>query len=231
MSSTRSGASRRTLRSEGVAVVSAADASWDSIGARVRAARTAAHLTVRELARRIGVSASHVSQVERGIGAFSVPALYAVARELQVTMSDLLDPGAPETARDAPADPVSPTDLEAAGIVQRAADHPVIQLSSGPRWSRLTASGEAGAEFLEVVYAPGTAATAEHITHEGREYGLVIAGRLGVEVDGVETVLEAGDSVVFDSRLPHRFWNVGDHEARAVWFVRDRAPGEVVPHT
>ncbi|MFF2632640.1 helix-turn-helix domain-containing protein [Microbacterium sp. NPDC058021] len=203
---------------------------WDAVGERVRELRGAAGLTVRELARRIGVSASHVSQVERGIGSFSVPALYAVAAELGVPMHDILDPQAP------PAPPVAPAlapgggDLVSAGIVQRAPDHPSIKLSSGPRWSRLTAMGEPDAEFLEVVYAPGTDAPAEHIVHQGREYGVVISGRLSVELRGEATVLHPGDSIVFDSAIPHRFWNSGDEEVRAIWFVRDRKANDPVPH-
>jgi transcriptional regulator with XRE-family HTH domain len=204
---------------------------WDAVGERVRAARTAAGMTVRELARRIGVSASHVSQVERGIGAFSVPALYAVARELGVSMSGLLD--APVAAATSPATPAGAgamADLVAAGLVQRAADHPSIKLSSGPRWSRLTVVGEADAEFLEVLYAPDTPAPAEDIRHQGREYGIVISGRLNVVVDGGAAVLEEGDSIVFDSGVPHRFWNESDAPVRAIWFVRDRNPAESVPH-
>lgn len=206
------------------------DTPWDLVGQRVRTARAAAGLTVRELARRIGVSASHVSQVERGLGAFSVPALYSVASELGVSMNDLLAPaGEPEaTAAASPADGVS--DLVAAGIVQRAADHPTIKLSSGPQWSRLTAVGESDAEFLEVVYAPHTRSPSEHIHHLGREYGVVIAGTLNVEVGGASAVLGVGDSIVFDSQLPHRFWNDGDVEVRAVWFVRDRDAHDSLPH-
>jgi len=207
------------------------DAPWNTVGQRVRTARAAAGMTVRELARRIGVSASHVSQVERGIGAFSVPALYAVARELSLSMNDLLDPAASQGALgDAPVSVPAGGDLASAGIVQRAADHPTIKLSSGPRWSRLTAVGEADAEFLEVVYAVGTAAPADDIRHQGREYGIVISGRLNVQVDGAATVLEPGDSIVFDSALPHRFWNESDGEVRAIWFVSDRNPGDPVPH-
>ncbi|NLP82640.1 helix-turn-helix domain-containing protein [Microbacterium sp. CFH 90308] len=205
------------------------DTPWDLVGHRVRAARTAAGLTVRELARRIGVSASHVSQVERGLGAFSVPALYSVASELGVSMNDLLAPAVEAEAAVAPrAEGV--TDLVAAGIVQRVADHPTIKLSSGPQWSRLTAVGESDAEFLEVVYAPHTRSPVEHIHHLGREYGVVIAGALNVEVDGASAVLEVGDSIVFDSQLPHRFWNEGDVEVRAVWFVRDRDAHDPLPH-
>lgn len=206
------------------------DAPWDVVGGRVRSARRAAGLTVRELARRIGVSASHVSQVERGIGAFSVPALYAVASELGVSMNELLDVPSATTAHAVVATPASLHDLVEDGVVQRAADHPSIQLSSGPRWSRLTAVGEAESEFLEVVYAPRTAAPEEHIHHAGREFGIVISGQLNVEVGGAATVLQPGDSIVFDSPIPHRFWNDSDVEVRAIWFVRDGDPHDPVPH-
>lgn len=206
------------------------DTPWNTVGDRVRSARLATGMTVRELSRRIGVSASHVSQVERGIGAFSVPALYAVARELDVSMNQLLDPRrSPATDATPLAQPgANGRDLE--GIVQRAAEHPTIKLSSGPRWSRLTAVGEADAEFLEVVYAIGTPPPAEDIRHEGREYGIVISGTLNVMVDGAGAVLRPGDSIVFDSSRPHRFWNESDEEVRAIWFVRDRNPGDAVPH-
>lgn len=204
---------------------------WHLVGDRVRAARTEAGMTVRELARRVGVSASHVSQVERGIGAFSVPALYSVASALGVSMSDLLEsPSVVSAPTPAAHVPGSTNDLVEAGIVQRAADHPSIQLSSGPRWSRLTVVGEPDAEFLEVVYAAGTQAPPKHIHHDGREYGVVISGALSVEVDGATTVLEPGDSIAFDSSLPHRFWNAGDAEVRAIWFVRDRDSTSPLPH-
>lgn len=208
------------------------DSPWDLVGERVRAARLRSEMTVRELARRIGVSASHVSQVERGIGSFSVPALYAVAHELGVSMHELLDP--PDVSGSAVAAPKpsrqSHTTLEDAGMIQRAAEHPSIKLSSGPRWSRLTAVGEDGAEFLEVVYAPGATGSAEYIRHDGREYGIIISGRLNVEVDGLVSILEPGDSIVFDSTLPHRFWNESTGEVRAIWFVRDRPAGSPAPH-
>jgi transcriptional regulator with XRE-family HTH domain len=206
------------------------DPQWDVVGRRVREARLSAGISVRELARRIGVSPSHVSQVERGIGAFSVPALYAVAREIDLSLHDLLDaPG----ARRAPAAPTVAApihDLDADGIVQRADDHPSIQLSSGPRWSRLTAASEPDAEFLEVVYEPGTQVLPEWIRHEGREYGVVVSGELNVEVEGVSTALRAGDSIVFDSMRPHRFWNESDAVAKAIWFVRDRSALDAAPH-
>lgn len=213
--------------------MSAIPTEWDSIGEHVRVLRLRSGLTVRELARRVGVSASHISQVERGIGAFSVPTLYAVAGELGVSMNDLLAPEGDEPGTTVPALPVRASDepdMATRGFVQRAADHPTIALSSGPRWARLTTNGESDAEFLEVIYAPGTEAPAAHIHHQGREYGVIITGDLSVEVDGEITTLHPGDAIAFDSALPHRFWNAGDDQVRAIWFVRGRDSRETLPH-
>ena len=55
------------------------------------------HLTLRELARRVGVSPSLISQIETGRSQPSVGTLYAIATELEVSVDDLLfdgdDPG------------------------------------------------------------------------------------------------------------------------------------------
>lgn len=201
------------------------DPDWAVVGGRVRQARLAEGISVRELARRIGVTASHVSQVERGIGAFSVPALYAVAREIGVSLHELLEAPTGRQPETTPAATPLAGDLDADGIVQRAADHPSIQLSSGPRWSRLTSASEPDAEFLEVVYKPGTRMPPDWIRHEGREYGVIISGELNVEVEGAATTLHPGDSIVFESMRRHRFWNDSDAEVRAIWFTRDSAHG------
>jgi len=201
---------------------------WVAIGLRIRAARESARLSVRELARRIDVSPSHVSQVERGLASFSVRALYNVANELGISMDSLFDDAAPKTA---PADPsrrtgppTSGDPLVDRGIVLRAENRPTIPLPGGTRWERLTPRSESGAEFLEVVYPPARDAgspPADFIQHLSREYGLVISGTLTVQVGFNTTQLGPGDSIAFDSVTPHRFWNETRDEVRAVWFIWD----------
>jgi mannose-6-phosphate isomerase-like protein (cupin superfamily) len=116
------------------------------------------------------------------------------------------------------------------GVVQRRTTRPHISLEHGVRWERLNPSPEAGAEFLEIHYDVGGGSVTgdKSIRHNGREYGLVLEGVLFVQI-GFETYkLEAGDSVAFDSTVPHRFWNGGDVPVRAVWFELKPAdwPGE-----
>ena len=58
--------------------------------------------------------------------------------------------------------------------------------------------------------------------HNGRELGIVLNGQLGVKVGFEDTVLGPGDSIAFDSTIPHRLFNKGDVPVQAVWFVVGR---------
>jgi transcriptional regulator with XRE-family HTH domain len=210
-----------------VSVSDSAD-EWVGVGNRIRLAREAAHMSVRGLARQIDVSSSHVSQVERGLAYFSVRALYNVVSVLGISMDSLfgdLQPAAsaelPASAEDSQVAP--PEALDDAGIVLRTNVRPTIPLPVGTRWERLTPKPEVGVEFIEVVYAPssGTEPPVDFIRHSSREYGVVIAGSLTVQVGFDKTVLHTGDSIAFDSHNPHRFWNETSDEVRAVWFICD----------
>ena len=96
----------------------------------------------------------------------------------------------------------------------------IPSLEHGVRWERLNPVPEAAADFLEIYYDVGGGAMSgdQAMRHNGREYGLVLEGVLCIQI-GFETyTLEAGDSVVFDSTVPHHSWNGGDVPVRAVWF-------------
>lgn len=204
------------------------DNEWEVVGERIREARERSGMSVRELARRIEVSASHVSQVERGLASFSVRALYNVVSILGISMDSLFEPNADadagvSAARAEAAATAQPGPLDEAGIVQRGALRPSIQLDSGPRWERLTPKPEVGVEFIQVVYEPnpGGEPPDDYIRHGGREYGLIISGVLNVQVGFGQDVLYPGDSIAFDCSIPHRFWNSGPEKVVAAWFVLD----------
>jgi transcriptional regulator with XRE-family HTH domain len=185
------------------------------MGSRLRAQRERQGLALRELARRIGVSASLISQIERDKVNPSVSTLYALVRELGMTMGDLFA-----------ADGVAPDRASADGNapVVSADDRVTINLASGVTWERLTPGSDRGVEFLHVVYDVGSESCPEDslVTHGGKEYGYVLSGRLGVRIGFDEHVLGTGDSISFDSSSPHRLWAIGDERVRAIWFVVGR---------
>ncbi len=211
-----------------------AESEWVAIGDRIRKARDSAGMSVRELARRVDVSASHVSQVERGLAKFSVRTLYSVVSELGISMDSLFDDTsvvapAPDLTARAGVPPSADDALELDGIVLRAHSRPTIPLAGGTRWERLTARPESGAEFIEVVYPPAGEADLRMVSfarHSSREYGIVVSGTLTVQVGFEKSDLHAGDSIAFDSMIPHRFWNETSDEVRCVWFIWDSPRSE-----
>ena len=198
------------------------------LGPRLRVAREERQLSVRELARRIGCSASLISQIERGVSVPSVGVLYSLATELDSSLDHLLfgaDPRrpAPVTVPDSAPASVS----RGPGIVQRGDGRSIIDLASGVRWERLTPGADAMADFLEVIYSPGGHSTDERrpLRHDGHEYGLVISGTLQANVGFESYELGPGDSIAFDSSTPHEYLNKTGEPVHAIWVVVHSAPG------
>ena len=199
------------------------------LGPRLRLVRGSRQLSVRELARRVGCSASLISQIERGVSVPSVGVLYSLATELGSSLDYLLfGSGAGPDTDTAPA---AMPDLKAAepppAIVQRGCDRRIIDLASGVRWERLTPQSEAMTDFLEVIYSPGGHSTDERrpLRHDGREYGLVISGTLTANVGFESYELGPGDSIAFDSSTPHEYLNKTGDVVRAIWVVVHSEPG------
>jgi transcriptional regulator with XRE-family HTH domain len=201
--------------------VAATDRSFESskVGNRLRAERERRRISLRELARRVGVSPSLVSQIELDRVNPSVSTLYALVTELGMTMSDVFGDGVQPTAR------VLRASRDGDGLVTHPESRRVINLASGVRWERLTPHNDPDVEFLYVAYPVGAESCPADalVTHGGREYGYVSSGTLGVRVGFDEYELEAGSSIAFDSSSPHRLWAIGSEPVHAVWVVIGRA--------
>ena len=187
------------------------------IGGRLRAERERRGISLRELARRVGVSPSLVSQIELDRVNPSVSTLYALVTEVGMTMSDVFGDSRPSDRGAAPAS-------SADGLAERPETRRVVNLASGVRWERLTPQSDRDVEFLYVTYPVGAESCPEDalMTHGGREYGYVVSGTLGVRVGFDEYELQPGGSIAFDSSSPHRLWTIGDEAVHAVWVVIGR---------
>jgi transcriptional regulator with XRE-family HTH domain len=205
------------------------------VGARLREKRAKNGISLRELARRLDVSASLVSQIETGRVQPSVRTLYAIVSELGLSLDETFELADPIAAkRDAPPERApeagghriaSDTPGRAgAGIVHRAGEPRVIQLETGVRWERMAAWSDPDVEFMIAVYAVGGSSSADGklMRHSGREFGLVLSGTLTVTVGFEEHGLQPGDSITFQSTTPHRLRNDGPVEARAIWVTLGR---------
>lgn len=196
-----------------------AGADSAALGARIRAERERQKRSLREFARSLDISASMISQIECGRAMPSVGTLFAIATALNLPFDQLFANGEAQPERRAPPD--QPTEAE---LVQRHDRRKSLRLENDVRWERLTALPDDQVEFVHVVYEPGAMSAPDKavMRHGGKEYGYLVSGRLGLQVGDREIVLEPGDSISFNSQLPHRLWTIGDARAVAIWFIVGR---------
>jgi transcriptional regulator with XRE-family HTH domain len=199
---------------------------YPEMGEHLREARRARRLSLRELAERLGVSPSLISQIETGRANPSVSTLYAIAAELDVSLDELLFSDRVSVSANPIAAPpeATPGPMVQGSPIQRAEDRHRIRLASGVLWERLTTQSESNVEFLLVTYEVGGASSPEDAfqRHAGHEWGYVLSGKLEVRIGFDEYVLSPGDAISIDSSMPHRLANIGDVPVQAIWFVLGR---------
>lgn len=194
------------------------EAALGGIGDRIREERTRAGISQRELARRLGLSASMISQIESGHTLPSVATLWAIVTELDLSLDTVI------RGEDAGAETPEVDDTGNEGPVIRSGKRRSVQLETGVRWEELSPGAEDGVDFVRATYEVGGASTADEslMRHSGREYGYVLSGTLGIQIGFRDYELGPGDSIAFDSTTPHRLYNKGDVPVEAVWFVAGR---------
>ena len=163
------------------------------IAATLRQLRTGHGYSMRKLASLSGVSASLISDVERGRVEPSITVLKRLANALDVTLIYFFSEERSNTDRVVRKD-------ERRRIRQPAVGPGIIFELLGP-----DSDGE-----LEPVYGrydAGASMGAEPISHEGEEWGYVIRGRLKVWVGDEIFFINEGDAIWFPSTTPHRMAN------------------------
>jgi transcriptional regulator with XRE-family HTH domain len=199
------------------------------LGGKLRAERERQGITVREMARRVDVSPSLVSQIERGLVTPSVGTLWSMTAGLGLAMDGLFteteqgSAGAEQEAAAARNGSAAPAQ-RGHGVVQRGHNRQHIRLAGGVEWERLTAEPDDQVEFLYVRYEAGAESCPENsfFRHGGKEYAYLLEGRLGLQIGFDRYELSPGDSVSFESHNPHRLWAIGDEPATAIWVIINR---------
>lgn len=175
-----------------------------SLGSVIRGARRRAGLTLSQVAGRTGLSVSYLSQVERDRLAPSVSALKRIGDALEIAAGALmfgLDTRRPGAK---------------IGVVRRGGRKTLAFPDSQICYELLTPDLRRRSSLLWLT-APPEAESGGPFVHDGEDVVVILEGSLDVEVGGVWHELHAGDSITFDSELPHRWRNPGSGPCQAIW--------------
>jgi transcriptional regulator with XRE-family HTH domain len=199
-----------------------------NVGGLIRRERQKQGLSLRELARRIGVSASMLSQVETYRTRPSVSTIYSIATELGLSIDALLSgeesalASAVAGTRERATAPSATTDLT--GQLIRPEQRRKLELESGVTWELLSDLLPHLVDFMYVTYEPGGRSnpSGKLMRHTGTEFAFLLHGELKIQVGFDEYVLRPGDALAFDSSEPHLLVNEGTEPAEGIWFVVGR---------
>ena len=174
----------------------ARSAEMETLAAELRERRRRDGLSLEALSARSGVSRSMISKVERGEAVPSTVVLSRLAEALGTTFAALMMPDAAEHEV----------------LVIPAARQPVLR-DDATGFTRRVLSPVLPGRGLDLVLntLPPGAETGAFTPHRNgvEEYVWVQRGRLRAVVGDTEVLLEAGDSLFFDAKVPHAFGNPG----------------------
>lgn len=184
----------------------------DSLGHRIQVRRKQAGQSLRELAAQTDLTASFISQVERGQTNPSIDSLRRIAEALQVSILYFLsDHSEPRPKSRAPKN----KSLTYIPVV-RAPSRPQLTLPvSGVTYELLTPDLARKMEALCGRLAPGTGNVARRLREPTEEFIYVLAGALCVGLDSGEHTLHPGDSIYFSGTTLQKLACASNEDA--VW--------------
>jgi len=173
-----------------------------NIGEKIKELRKKQGMSIAELAEKSELSSGLISQIERNIVTPSIVSLWKIARSLQVSVGYFFD----EDNQDI----TNP-------VVTKNTRKRIMASNNNAIYELLSPDLNRKIEFLYITIKPGDYSSKDFVVHEGEECGIVIKGRLMVKMKDREYILEEGDSIYFDSTIPHKYINIGDEVCESVW--------------
>lgn len=173
-----------------------------NIGAKIKELRKKRKMNISDLASDAELSPGLISQIERNMVTPSIVSIWKIAQSLGVSVGYFFEEEAKNNT--------SP-------VVKRNSRKRITASNNNAIYELLSADLNRKIEFLYITIKVGDYSSKNFVTHEGEECGLVLKGKMMVKMENEEYILEEGDSIYFDSTIPHRYINVGEEVCESVW--------------
>jgi transcriptional regulator with XRE-family HTH domain len=169
-------------------------------GERLRTIRELYGLSQRALAKKAGVTNGMISMVEQNRNSPSLATLKKILEAIPISFAEFFS-----------------TELNGQQQIVFKADELVEIGSSGFSFKQVGRDlKDKAMQILHERIEPGADSGEDMLRHDSEEGGVVTQGRLELTVGGETYILGPGDAYYFDSRIPHRFRNIGEGEVEMV---------------
>jgi transcriptional regulator with XRE-family HTH domain len=171
-----------------------------NVGQRLRALRNERGLSIRALAERSGLNVNTFSLIENSKTSPSVSTLQQIAAALEVPITAFFETDVPTNS--------------VAHIVAR--NRPRLAFAHGTLEDLGAGLTNRAVEPFVVTLEPHASSGENPIVHTGFEFVFCLHGHMTYQVEERSYVLAPGDSLVFESYLPHRWQNDDDQSAQVI---------------
>lgn len=158
------------------------------IAERLRGLREVLELTAEDMARECELSAEEYRRAETGEFDISVSMLQKIARQYGISLDALMFGEEPKMS---------------SYFLTRAGKGTSIERTKAYKYQSLAAGFINRSADPFIVTVEPNEQPIHYNSHNGQEFNLVLEGRMMVSVDGKELILNEGDSLFFNSKLPH----------------------------
>ncbi len=176
-----------------------------NMGRTISEIRKNRELSIREFAKQIDLSASILSQIERGLANPSLNTLRMIATGLQIPLYTLF------------VDDINHESLilrkkDRKKVYRENAEHIVFDVLS-PDFMR------SNIDILWALLNPRSETTSSYMAHNKEEFAIVMKGEVYVVIDDDEYLLEEGDTVRLLPRMKHKFRNKTEHTVEILFIL------------
>jgi len=186
------------------------DAVSVDVGKRLHQLRETRQVSMRALAQKSGLSANALSMIERGKSSPSVSTLYRLSDALGIPVTDFFSP-----------------EMEHQKVVFLKAEERTRLPFLRGLWEGLGGEQFTGRVMpFMITLENGASSGPANMIHTGHEFVFCVRGQLEYMVEGQTYLLNAGDSLLFEAHLKHRWRNPGGTVTNALVIISDYAAGD-----
>lgn len=177
-----------------------------NIGARIRYMRRQRSVSLDQLAAAANVTKSYLSKVERGLSVPSISTVLKIAKSFGVSVAQLV--GEEE-------------DSGSICVVRKDERTPFVRdgVRSGYNYEMIGAGKQFRTLEPFIMTPPQSYRDDQFFEHPGEELVFVLSGTVEVEFPNRKVQLREGDTIYFDSHIPHRSRSLGRKLAKALVVV------------
>jgi transcriptional regulator with XRE-family HTH domain len=171
------------------------------IAANLKRIREERHLSLGQLAEQAGVSKVILSQIEKGDANPTINTIWKITGALQLPYTSLLEPP------------------EAKAVYIQKADIPDLEEDKYHIFSYYPKDQDRSFEMYQIEMDAGCVHESIGHSSNSSEYIMVMEGRMRLEVNGAEYLLQPDDALYFDASYPHTYQNTSEQRVKAVLII------------